>query len=129
MWFLCRAGLARMFEGRIEWFHEDVNFRNGLVGPDGLPWFGTSIGLLRWTGTGFERELDGVTVYPRLVASDGSVWAGSAANGVFRRDAEGWTQPLPDLAGHEVFDVAEGPSGTMWIASAVGLRAVAADWR
>jgi ligand-binding sensor domain-containing protein len=124
VWFLCRAGVARLVGGRIQAFYEGVNFRSGLIGPDGLPWFGTSLGLLRWTGSGFVLELEGITIYPRLVASDGSVWVGSASEGVLRHDGAGWTRPIPELLGHEVFDVAEGPSGEVWIGSAVGLRVV-----
>lgn len=122
VWFLCRTGLARLSDGAIDVYRPEVNFRNGVIGPDGRPWFGTTAGLLRWTGMDFVSELEGVTPYPRLVATDGSVWAGSASHGVFRHDGTEWTKPVAELDGHEVFDVAEGPAGDIWIASAVGLR-------
>jgi ligand-binding sensor domain-containing protein len=125
IWFLCRTGVALMQGDELSVFRTDVNFRAGLVGPDGHPWFGTSAGLLRWTGSDFVVEMDGTTVYPMAVASDGAVWLGSASAGVFRLAEDGWTSPLPELRDEEVFDVAEGPSGEIWVASAIGLR----KWR
>ncbi len=124
VWFLCRTGLGRLSDGAVQVFFEEVNFRSGLIGPDGLPWFGTSMGLLRWTGSEFFWELEGTAVYPRLVASDGSVWMGSSSAGALRFDGVGWNQPLPDLMGHEVFDVVEGPRGEIWVGSSQGLRLV-----
>lgn len=122
VWFLCRRGVARLRGGSLEVFRTDLNFRAGLVGPDGHPWFGTSGGLQRWTGSEFQSELAGVVPYPKLVASDGTVWAGSASDGVLRYRDGVWSRPLPELDGHEVFDVAEGPDGAIWIGTSVGLR-------
>lgn len=124
VWFLCRSGLARLTNGTLEVTHRELNFRSGVIGPEGLPWLGTSGGLLRWTGSDFVVELAGVTPYPRLVASDGTVWAGSSSAGVLRHDGQGWESVVPELEGHEVFDVAEGPDGVIWVASALGLRRV-----
>ena len=61
-----------------------LNFRAGIIGPDGMPWFGTSDGLLRWNGRGLDQELQGITIFPPLVATDGSVWAGTAEDGLMR---------------------------------------------
>ena len=107
----------------------ELNFRAGLIGPDGRPWFGTSDGLLRWTGESWIRELRGVTVFPKMVARDGAVWAGSAASGLLRYAADTWTEiPLPShLEGSEVFDVVEGLDGTIWIATSSGVGRIALE--
>lgn len=124
VWFLCRRGLARLDDGVLQVFHPDLNFRRGIVGPDGLPWFGTSAGLLRWNGASFEVELDGVVPYPLALGPDESLWAGSASDGVLRYVDGGWSEPLPELAGVEVFDIATDGDGAVWIASQIGLRRV-----
>jgi len=122
VWFLCRTGVARMEGDVLQVFRPDLNFRAGVIGPDGRPWFGTSGGLLRWTGSDFVSEITGVTLYPALTASDGALWAGSASDGVLRYLDGRWTRPVPELEGLEVFDVTEDRAGAIWIASSVGLR-------
>jgi ligand-binding sensor domain-containing protein len=122
VWILCRTGLAVLRDGALEVVRTEANFRAGLIGPDGAPWLGTSEGLLRWSDGQWVRELPGVTPYPRLVASDGSVWSGSASSGLLRRAVGSWSAvPLPGHDGVEVFDVAEAHDGSIWVATATGV--------
>ncbi|MEM7415859.1 MAG: hypothetical protein AAF389_10215 [Gemmatimonadota bacterium] len=124
VWLLCRRGLARLVDGTIEVFRPDLNFRRAVVGPDGRPWFGTSGGLLRWNGEDFDVDLDGIVPYPLVTTVDGSVWAGSASDGLLRYAAGVWGAPIPALEDVEVFDVARAPDGAIWVASQDGLRRI-----
>ena len=121
-WFACRTGLARLEGAELEVMFPTTNFRSIVEGPDGRLWFGTSDGVLSWDGTSWTHELRGRPVYPRLVASDGSIWAGSASTGAFRYADGAWAAvELPEaFAGAEVFDLDEGTDGSIWIATAVG---------
>jgi ligand-binding sensor domain-containing protein len=121
-WHACRAGLARVVGGEVEVFFPETNFRSILEGPTGKLWVGSSEGVFRWDGETWARMLGGRTVYPRSVSSDGTIWAGSAASGVFRYSDGEWTAvELPSsLRGAEVFDVAEGPDGSIWLATSKG---------
>jgi ligand-binding sensor domain-containing protein len=122
-WLACRTGLARVSGEEIEVLFPELNIRAALAGPDGTPWFGTSDGVYHWDGSAWRHFLEGKTVYPSLVASDGALWAGSAADGLFRFDGAAWHPvELPARQrGAEVFDVAEGPGGEIWVGTARGL--------
>jgi ligand-binding sensor domain-containing protein len=123
VWLACRRGLGRLAGGEVEVHFPQVNFRSALAGRDGTLWFGTASGIFAWDGTSWNRYLEGRTLYTRLVAADGAVWAGSADAGVVRFDGGTWSEvPLPArLQGSEVFDIAEGRDGSIWLASAAGL--------
>jgi len=122
-WLACRTGLARIDGDEVTVLFPDLNIRTALAGDDGSLWFGTSDGLRRWDGSSWTTYLEGRTVYPSLAASDGAVWAGSAGAGVFRFTGGAWRSvPLPaDWTGVEVYDLAEGDDGSIWLASARGL--------
>ena len=100
-----------------------VNFRSALQGPNGVLWFGTSDGIYAWDGSSWTHHLEGTTVYVRLVTAAGVIWAGSAGAGVFRNEEGEWEPvDLPQrLLGAEVFDLAEGPDGSIWVATSAGV--------
>lgn len=87
-------------------------------------WAGTTRGVARWTGNGFERmALPGTEPEPliySLAAFDGELWVG-AATGVFRRTAEGdWEQPAWSAMfeyPNAMMDMLPGDDGELWIAS------------
>ena len=122
-WLACRTGLARVNDGEIDIQFRDVNFRTALAGPDGVLWFGTSDGVFQWDGSSWTQHLEGRTVYPRLATDEGVIWAGSANDGVFRHASGEWEAiELPvRLQGSEVFDLAQGPDGSIWLATSAGL--------
>ncbi len=122
-WLACRTGLARVTNGEVDVPFRDVNFRSALAGPDDVLWFGTSDGVYAWDGSSWARYLEGRTVYPRLITDDGVIWAGSADSGVYRyvgREWEAFEVPAR-LQGAEVFDLAQGPDGSIWLATSAGL--------
>jgi len=122
-WFACRTGVARMTEGEIQTFFAGTNFRTAIPDGRGGAWFGTSDGAYHWDGTDWTTGLEGHTIYPKIVAMDGTVWAGSAGAGLFRWVAGQWRAvTLPDrLHGAEIFDVAEAPDGAIWLATSHGV--------
>lgn len=128
VWLACRRGLARRRpDGAQEVFFPELNVRAGAQGADGVLWFGTSDGLVGWDGRRWSRQLRGRTVYPRALAS-GALWSGSASSGIFRLDQAGQWIPVPvpkRLEGTEVHDLAEGPGGTVWLATSAGVGVVA----
>ena len=126
-WLACRTGLARVANTVLGVYFEEVNFRSAVIGRDGILWFGTSDGIFEYDGSSWTRHLVGTTAYTRLVASDGTIWAGSANAGLLRFVRGAWrTVTLPArFAGSEVFDVAEGPDGSIWVATSSGLGRLA----
>jgi len=129
VWLACRRGLARRGpDGAQAVFLPELNVRAGARGANGVLWFGTSDGMVGWDGRRWSRQLRGRTVYPRALAS-GALWAGSASSGPFRLDEAGRWVPVPvpeRLEGAEVHDLAEGPDGTIWLATSAGVGVVAA---
>ena len=123
VWLACRTGLARIEAGVVEVQFPGVNFRSALQGPNGVLWFGTSDGIYAWDGSSWTHHLEGTTVYVRLVTAAGVIWAGSAGAGVFRNEEGEWEPvDLPQrLLGAEVFDLAEGPDGSIWVATSAGV--------
>lgn len=94
----------------------------------GQLWVGTTQGLARWTGSGFERAPLPAGAPAQLIYSittDGdALWIG-ARNGLFRRDPSGhWTQPEWTMmfgTGNAVFQVIREPGDAYWVASQRGL--------
>ena len=122
-WFACRRGLARLGPSGLEILFPELNFRSIVESGDGELWFGTSDGVLNWNGLEWTHDLRGLTVYPRLVATDGSIWAGSASSGVYRYWRGSW-HPVSLTArflGAEVFDLDEALDGSIWIATSAGV--------
>jgi len=87
-------------------------------------WVGTTAGLARWDGDGFERvALPGDTPAPMVFSVSpvpGGIWVG-ANSGVFRRSAGGdWLTPAwsPMFeTPNTVFGVLAEPDGELWLAS------------
>ena len=65
---------------------------SSLVDAQGRLWIGTEAGIARWNGTGFEavapRELGALSVLRLSRDPDGSIWAGSQNDGLYRIDAQ-----------------------------------------
>ena len=90
-------------------------------------WVGTSKGLARWTGDGFEAMatdlLSGAVVFSLSAESDGSLWIGTD-KGLDHRLADGriekptWRSQLPDAG---VTSVLRDREGTRWITTRRGL--------
>lgn len=126
VWLGCRTGLARRTDGNTEVLFPQLNFRSGLVAPDGSMWFGTSEGVLHWDGTQWHRSLEGTITQLGFVTSDGTIWAGTSAQGVFRLGADGWERIdlPPEMRGAEVFDLAEESDGSVWVATSLGVARI-----
>ena len=122
-WLACRTGVARVKDGEMSVHFRDTNFRTALAGPDGTLWFGTSNGIYEWNGSTWTTHLEGRTLYTKLVTAGGEIWAGSAAAGVFRYAGREWEAVLLPrrLQEAEVFDLAEGADGTIWLATSAGV--------
>ena len=106
-------------------FEPETNFRAALQAPDSTAWFGTSAGFRQWSA-GELTSYGSAVVYPALVAEDETLWAGSGSDGVFLYGDGAW-QPMPvppELAGVEVFDLAQDATGTIWVATANGVWTV-----
>ena len=89
-------------------------------------WLATGDGLYRW------NERDGLQPVPEFAgkrvnaihqAADGTLWAGTRADGLLRLAAGGW-QPVTDAASGEflfndivVNGIAEMPDGSLWVAT------------
>jgi ligand-binding sensor domain-containing protein len=93
-------------------------------GPGDVQWIATDGGLMRhdpaggdWsTFTGADHPiLDDIWTF--LAASDGTLWAGGEA-GVVRYDGSTWARPVAlGSAPQLIDDLAEGPDGSLWMAT------------
>ncbi|QDY48281.1 hybrid sensor histidine kinase/response regulator [Stenotrophomonas maltophilia] len=94
---VCRFGE----DGSLRFFEHDPARPGGLpsntiysslVDAQGRLWIGTEAGIARWNGTGFEavapRELGALSVLRLSRDPDGSIWAGSQNDGLYRIDAQ-----------------------------------------
>ena len=105
----------------------DENVLSLAVDARGQLWAGTTSGLARWTGTGFERfdsaRLSGNVVLSLSAESDGSLWIGTDA-GLDHLLADGriekpaWRDRLPDPG---VTSVLVDREGTRWITTLRGM--------
>ena len=87
-------------------------------------WLATNDGLYRWnerTGLQPVPEFAGKRVNAIHQAADGTLWAGTRADGLLRRAADGW-QPIADAASGELLfndivvnGIAEMPDGSLWV--------------
>lgn len=105
----------------------DANVLALAVDSAGQLWVGTSKGVARWTGSGFESlaaaSLSGAEIYSLSPESDGSLWIGTdhgldhrLANG--RIETPSWRSKLPDQG---VTSVVRDREGTRWITTRRGL--------
>lgn len=105
----------------------DENVLALAVDARGQLWAGTTSGLARWTGTGFERiagdRLSGGVVFSLSAESDGSLWVGTdggldhlLADGRIEKPA--WRERLPDRG---VTSVLLDREGTRWISTRRGM--------
>ena len=105
----------------------DENVLALAVDARGQLWAGTTSGLARWTGTGFERiasdRLSGGVVFSLSAESDGSLWVGTdggldhlLADGRIEKPA--WRDRLPDRG---VTSVLLDREGTRWISTRRGM--------
>ena len=108
------------------------------IAADGATWAATTIGLLRFNGSGWvhaqgDWNLPSGPVQGVAAARDGSLWA--TTNGGLARLAPGATRfdivvPGPRIERPFAMGIAEAPDGTIWTSSRDGVRAVArADGR
>jgi signal transduction histidine kinase/streptogramin lyase/ActR/RegA family two-component response regulator len=93
----------------------------------GVLWVGTTAGLARWTGAGFERvpagQLSGETVFSLSAEAGGDLWIGTN-HGLDLRHDDGriehpaWREQLPDAG---VTSVLRDHEGSHWITTRRGL--------
>lgn len=94
-------------------------------GPDGTLWIGTSGGLARWTGQGFEMVpnpsgLDDTQAI--LARSNGEVWVNFQTRSLRIWNGHKWKEPaLPPPGGlARLSSLAEDPQGALWAVSNSG---------
>lgn len=110
----------------------------------GLMWFGSAGGLIRYDGVDFKvfrhvvddpQSLPFNSIYTLLVDHDNRVWAGGIAgglalydpsNGHFRHWQHDDGEPA-SLSGNEVWNIAQTPDGTLWVATQAGLDRMRPD--
>ena len=122
LWILCRRGLARVGDSIEVLFPED-NHRTVVTDARQGLWIGTSgRGVLEIRNSQIIRHLDGQTVMPSMVASDGSIWAVGDGAVVHRYSGRWGSLDLSaELGEVELFDLAELPGGSILIGSSSGL--------
>ncbi len=111
---------------------------------DGLMWFATDVGLVRYDGVSFKvfRHVaaDPLSIpegpqFTLFVDRANTVWSGGLSSGLIAYDqaSHRFRQWLHDdarpdsLAGDEVWSVAQTPDGQLWVASDGGLQRMRAD--
>ncbi len=110
----------------------------------GLMWFATTSGLVRYDGVDFEvfrhalddpRSIPAGALYALYVDRDNHIWAGGLSNGLLRyRPSDGrfrqWRHDKGNpasLSSNEVWSIAQTADGTLWVATEAGLDLMRAD--
>jgi signal transduction histidine kinase/ligand-binding sensor domain-containing protein/CheY-like chemotaxis protein len=105
---------------------------------DGMMWFATQGGLVRYDGVGFKvfkrvggdpLSMPGSTVYSVFVDRDNRVWAGGISGGLIVLDQVSgrfrhWMHDdtvATSLAADEVWSITQTPDGVLWVATQGGL--------
>ncbi|HEY0199222.1 MAG TPA: ATP-binding protein [Rhodanobacter sp.] len=111
---------------------------------DGMMWFATGGGLVRYDGVSFKvfkrvagdpQSMPGSTVYSIFVDRDNRVWAGGISGGLIMLDqASGrfrhWMHDeavTSSLAADEVWSITQTPDGVLWAATQGGLDRMRPD--
>jgi len=111
---------------------------------NGLMWFGSAGGLLRFDGVSFKvfrnevgdpESLPANPTYSLLVDRDNRVWTGGISTGLIAYDQGSgrfrhWThddQQPASLAGDEVWSIAQTADGSLWVATENGLDRMRPD--
>jgi signal transduction histidine kinase/ligand-binding sensor domain-containing protein len=113
----------------ITMFHglPSPNVRAIAQDADGILWFGTDAGLVRYDGVRLERETLGTApARVRALAVDDNqrLWVGTDAGAFLRRGPA--FVAVPESAGHPVTAIAHGPDGAVALASEHGVLLSAA---
>jgi signal transduction histidine kinase/ligand-binding sensor domain-containing protein len=108
----------------ITMFHglPSPNVRAIAQDAEGILWFGTDAGLVRYDGVRLEREPLGTAparVRALAVDDNGRLWAGTEGGAFLRRGPA--FVPVPESAGHAVTAIAHGPDGSVSLASERGM--------
>ncbi len=126
-----RTALAEF--GRRAWRLEhglpNETIRAFAQSPDGYIWMGTQEGLVRFDGIRFvtmgEREslIRGAWIYALTVDASGTLWIASASPGLIRYSNGVFDQieELDRLGVHDVFALAQGRKGDLWLGTDRGL--------
>ena len=130
-WFGLEGGLKRFsFDSMQDLGFDDSLFRTRSVravttDDQGQVWIGSSRGIWLWD-SGAMREIrtrDGERV-PDVRAirqgPSGTIWVGTVSAGAFRYDGR-VLDPIPDLAGDEIYDVLEASDGNVWFMGGEGV--------
>jgi signal transduction histidine kinase/ligand-binding sensor domain-containing protein len=109
--------------GAITMFHglPSPNIRAIAQDADGILWFGTDAGLVRYDGLRLERAaLGGSSGAVRALSVDakGNLWVGTESGAFVRRTA-GFVA-LPGTADHAIASILPGPDGVVQLASGRG---------
>ncbi|MBQ4855303.1 response regulator [Rhodanobacter sp. B2A1Ga4] len=111
---------------------------------NGLMWFGSAGGLVRFDGVGFKvfrhatdapNSLPANPTYSLLIDRDNRVWTGGISTGLIAYDQKSerfrwWThddKQAASLASDEVWDMAQTADGTLWVATEGGLDRMRPD--
>jgi ligand-binding sensor domain-containing protein len=114
---------------------EDVEVYWIEIGPGDVQWLEVDYGLMRYdpatgewaTFTGADHPLveEMETI---LASSDGSVWLGGEG-GLVRFDGSTWSTPVASGSAPQwVFDIAEAPDGSVWVAADGEIGHLAQRW-
>jgi diguanylate cyclase (GGDEF)-like protein len=133
MWVATRRGISRIKGGQIQSFDQ----RHGLpAGPvlsvtaarAGELFVGTEDGVYRWTGEGFEpdevwAESGSGQVSELFEDSDGNLWAGTFARGLYRLRSQGseFLRTVNGLPNNRVSSIFEDQEGNLWVGTSGGL--------
>ena len=135
LWVGTKEGLARVVDGKVEaspFAIPGPQPRSAVLALSrdsaGILWVGTAEGLISWNGTLAQRfaSEDGLSaayITALYTDSQGNLWVGTRRGGLVRRNAEGFSPPVPGmgLTEAEVLSVLEDRDGHLWVGTYSGL--------